>query len=115
MAISDAQLAALRLMIDEPDSSVWSDTALALLADNNLNTDGTYDLRKTASQIWESKAASYVDLVNTSESGSSRSMSQKFDHAVVMAKQFGSSSSGTDTSDTEAPRSTKIVRATREG
>lgn len=115
MAISDEQLAQLRKMIDEEDGAGgWTDIALAALAEANLATDGSYDLRKVASTVWEAKAAAYVELVNTSESGSSRSMAQKFDHAITMAKTFGTSSTGTDTS-TAAPRSTKIVRATREG
>jgi hypothetical protein len=110
MAISDDQLAELRRMIDEADNTTgWTDLVLSALFDSN----GT-DLRLTAKSIWEAKAASYVELVNTSESGSSRSMSQKFDHAITMAKTFGADSSGTDTV-INAPRSTKIVRATREG
>lgn len=97
-------------MIDEEDETGgWGDVPLSALYDANDS-----DLRVTAARVWEAKAASYVNMVNTSESGSSRSASQMFDHAITMAKTFGTDgSSGTDTS-TEAPRSTKIVRATRE-
>lgn len=109
MPISDDQLEELRKMVDEEDDTAgWTDVALSVLFDSNNS-----DLRLTASRVWEAKAASYVSMVNTSESGSSRSMSQQFDHAITMAKTFGDSSSGTDTV-VNAPRSTKIVRPIRE-
>lgn len=117
MALTTEQLQQLRKMIDEEDASEgWGDAVLLALAENHKNEDGSYDLRGAAAGIWEAKTASFVNLVNTQESGSSRSMSQQFDHALAMAKLFAGddSSSGTDTT-TAAPRSTKIVRATREG
>lgn len=116
MALTAAELEELRKYIDEADDTGgWTDVVLSALAEAYKNSSGGYNLRGTASAVWAAKAAEYHALVDTSESGSSRSMSQKFKHAMELAKLFGSdSSSGTD--DTiPSPRSTRIVRATREG
>lgn len=115
MALTEQQLAELREMVDEQGSdSPWSDDVLLALAEDYATDDGAYDLRGFARYLWEKKAARLHSLVNVSESGSSRSLAQAFDHAIQMVKLFTdtNSSSGTDT---QYPQSTRIVRATREG
>lgn len=114
MALTADEVTRLRNMIDEPDdTNGWSEVALNLLAEANTSSDGSYDLRKIAGSVWESKAAKLVDAVNISESGSSRSQSQMFDHAIAMAKQFGGSTGETGTSSPSRPRSYRIVRPER--
>lgn len=114
MALTADQLAQLRRMIADTTAEVWSDILLQAAAEAYVGTDGVYDMRGLAASLWEERAASAWELVQTAESGSSRAAQQAFDHAVVMAKRFGGDdgSSGTDTT-TAYPQSTKIVRATR--
>lgn len=116
MALTTDQIALLRKMVDEEDdSNGWTVVALNLVAAQHINEDGSYAINGIAGSIWRAKAATYVEMVNTSESGSSRSAGQMFDHAIKMAELFeGSNGDGEDGS-IPAPRSTRIVRAVREG
>lgn len=112
MALSDVQLAQLRLMISEKDESGgWTDETLLELAEQNTATDGSYDLRATAAMIWEMKAANYVELTSVSESGSARSLQQVFEHAVQMANYYKNPLSGVPVP--VYPRSTKMARPVR--
>lgn len=113
MALTADQLAQLRRMINEPTDVDGYTDALLLAGAEAYVTDGVYNLRAYAASIWEEKATKVAELVNTSESGSSRSMAQVFDHYMTMASRFGAATGGTAT--TTAPRSTRIVRPTREG
>ena len=115
MALTVDELAQLRRMVSDADQEFWDDTMLQDAAVAFQNADNTYDFRSLAASLWEEKAAKWATLVNTSESGSSRSMSQQFDHAIVMAKRFRESGSDEPTDSTLYPRSTRIVRPTREG
>lgn len=115
MPIDTTMLAQLRKLIDEADDSGgWTDVALTALAELYLNAEGGYNLRGAASWVWEAKAAEAAKLVDVSESGSSRSMSQEFKHALDMAKRLGEDSSSETDDTTPAPRSMRIVRATPE-
>lgn len=116
MALTADQLASLRRMIAElNEANGWTDPILLATAEAYL-IDGVYNLRLAAGAIWEQKAASLYEAVKVSESGSTRDMQQAFDHAVVMAKLFsGTGSDGETPAVPVYPRSTKIVRATREG
>lgn len=46
-----------------------------------------------ATQLWTEKAASYAGMVDVTESGSSRRMSQLADNALKMAQSFNQSTS----------------------
>lgn len=82
------QIAALRLLIAEPDDAEpFTDVFL------NSVVDGASDLDSAAADLWRYKAASAADLVNVSESGSSRSLSDLHRNALEMAKTFDSKSS----------------------
>lgn len=75
----------LRRMTAETDteSSVYSDEEMDVAitaADGNL--------RAAAAQIWDEKAAALAALVDTSESGSSRRMSQAHTNALAMATGY---------------------------
>lgn len=84
MATSE-QIAALRLLINEPDNvAPYTDAALGAAidaAEGNLNA--------AARGFWITKAASYASLVDTSEGGSSRKMSDLAKNALAMVKFFG--------------------------
>lgn len=110
-----AELAQLRDMINElDDSHGWTDEKLTEVLDRTENTDGTVNLRKAASEIWEAKAGGLTTLNDVAESGSSRRLSQSFDHALKMAALFGSSDEDAVAADLASrPQSQKIVRPTR--
>lgn len=78
------QIAAFRLLIDEAeDAEPYSDLGLS------LRLDGALSPQALAKEVWLEKAAKYASLVNVSESGSSRSMSDLHKNALAMAKGFG--------------------------
>lgn len=113
MALTDDQLAQVRRMVADTTSETWSDDDLRAAAEAFLNSDGSYNLRGLTASLWEERAAGAWELVQTSESGSSRAAQQAFDHALAMAKRFkdDDSSDGTDPT-AQYPRSTRIVRPT---
>lgn len=105
MATPD-EIAAFRLLIDEADDAApYDDQSLS----NRI--DGGTSVEAVARQIWLEKAASYASLVNVSESGSSRSMSDLHKNALSMAKGFGDA----DASAPGAPavRGVRMKRLTR--
>lgn len=110
-----AELARLRQLIDELDpDGEWPDELLETILDETANADGSVNLRKAASEIWESKAATFISLVDVAESGSSRRNSQAFDHAQKMAAMFRvGSEDPTLVVVGDRPQSQKIVRPTR--
>jgi len=61
------------------DDTYGDDAALSDLIDSEGSVNAA------AAQIWQWKAASYSTLVNTSESGSSRSMGDLYKNALGMA------------------------------
>ena len=74
----------LRNMVGEnaPDTE-WDDDRLQIYLDRTSN-----DLELAAALIWEDKASSYAQLVNVSESGSSRSLGDMYKNALAMADRF---------------------------
>lgn len=81
MATSD-QVAQLRRMVGEPTTDTYTDGALSAVWDAAGSADGA------AAVVWREKAASYAELVTTSESGSSRSMSDLHKNALAMASYY---------------------------
>jgi hypothetical protein len=79
---SNDELAALRRAADLDDADVvYTDTLLGALIDS-------YGVNGSAAIVWREKAAQYVSLVNTTEAGSSRSMSDLYEHAREMAELY---------------------------
>lgn len=113
MALSAEQLAQVRRMIDEANDANGYTDALLIAGAEAYFVNSAYNLRAYAGSLWEEKAAKAAELVRTSESGSSRDMQQVFDHYMALAARFNSST-GTDTATSLSPRSTRIVRPTRE-
>jgi len=114
MALTADQLAQLRRMVADTTGEVWNDDLLQAAAEAFVNSGGTYNMRGLAASLWEERAASAWELVQTAESGSSRAAQQAFEHAITMASRFGGGGTTPDTTATY-PMSTKMVRATREG
>jgi hypothetical protein len=82
MATTD-QISQLRILIAEPTADNYSDEVLGAAIDAAGNVKGA------AADIWLGKAAQSAGLVNVSESGSSRSLSDLHKNALAMAKQLG--------------------------
>jgi hypothetical protein len=80
-----AEVLRLRRMIDEPSTDTYSDSDLSTFLDASENID------LAAADLWLEKAASLARLVNVSESGSSRSLSDLHKNALLMASNFSSS------------------------
>lgn len=76
------EIAALRLLIAEPDESTYTDAVLSALLDSSASTNAA------AGTIWTQKAAAAATFVNVSESGSSRSLGDLQGNALKMAQQF---------------------------
>lgn len=72
----------IRGYVGEPDSDTYTDSMILGIyqAEGSVNA--------AAARIWREKAAAYADLVNTSESGSSRSLGDLQKKALDMADQF---------------------------
>lgn len=87
---TEDQIAELRRKISEPDTTTYSDDDL----NTRLDANGG-DTDKVAAIIWREKAASYSELVDISEAGSSRKNSQLYQNALAMAKTYEDASSVT--------------------
>jgi hypothetical protein len=104
MPTPDEYLRLRRMVGEEDPESKYSDTDL----DAYILEGGT--LAGAAALIWGEKSSDYADLVNISESGSSRSNSDLFKHAKEQQTYFESlTNSGTATVAGSTTR--RIVRA----
>lgn len=111
MALDASQLAFLRQLVGEPDDqNGWTDDRIQKLGSGALKSDGTYDMRLYAALVWEAKAADAVELVDVSESGSSRSMGQIHGHAVKMAERYRAPADESTDSSAGRTRTRRIVR-----
>jgi hypothetical protein len=82
MMASADELGALRRATDTTTADpVYTDGLVGPLIDS-LGVNGA------AAVIWREKAAKYASMVNTTEAGSSRSMSDLYTHAMEMAAMY---------------------------
>lgn len=80
---SAQEIAALRLLIAEPDNTApYDDATLGLIIDAATN------IYAAAYEVWTQKAASTAGLVDISEGGSSRNMGDLHEQALSMAEQM---------------------------
>lgn len=78
-----AQVRRLRAMVAEGTQDSYTDALLhAILILND------YSIESAAAQVWREKAAEYSDLVDTSEGGSTRKLSQLYDRAAKQAEYY---------------------------
>jgi len=101
---SPASIQELRDLIAEPDdTNGWTDERLGEILDARDE-----DVRASAGHVWTVKASTYASLVDVSESGSSRKLSDLHRNALVMAGMFEETS--TETNVARRPRISQIVR-----
>lgn len=81
---SPEERARLRRNVGEVGSSTYTDAEL----DVYINEAGD-DLDVAAATIWQEKAASYAELVDIAEAGSSRKNSDLYKNAIDMAAKYG--------------------------
>lgn len=81
---TEEQVEQLRRMTDvADDDETYTYEVLATYIDNLGE-----DMAAAAGAVWAEKAASYAGLVDVTESGSSRRLSQLHTQALTMAKRF---------------------------
>lgn len=101
-----AQIAELRIKINEPDDTPpYTDEVLGELIDA---ADGDTDA--IARTVWQGKAASVAHLVDISEGGSSRKMSDMYKNYLAIADTFAPED-GTGPTAQRAPMTREITRA----
>ncbi len=89
---AEEQVLALRELIAEPDdSNGWTDERLGRAI------DAAATVNAAASAVWYQKAAIFANLVDVSESGSTRKLSDLRKNAMEMAAHFGSADGAVDT------------------
>jgi len=93
---TEAQIASLRRMTNEPTVDTYSDASL------NTIIDAAGGLDSAAALIWSEKAASYAGLVDVKEGSSSRSLGSLHNQALAMHKSYNDAANGTNG---RAPRS----------
>lgn len=71
-----------RLIGESDDVEPWTDAALSAIIDDAA------DLNSAALEVWEAKAAASASFVDTTESGSSRKMSQMNEQALKMVNYY---------------------------
>ena len=105
--MTDEQMAMLREFIQEPYSEAWSNDRL-----EGIFIGAGGNLERAASLTWRIKASSYAGLVDVSENGSSRKMSDLYKNALALSAEYGARADA-DTALPSAgrPRTAPIVRA----
>lgn len=98
---TEEQIARVRRLTDEPGTEVYSDTDLDVLIEQEGEAGAI-------AEIWNEKAARYADMVDTSEAGARRSLSQLHEHAMAMAAKW--SEAATTAGGGGSPRVGRIVR-----
>lgn len=103
---SAEQIAAIRLLVGP---GAMTDDEIGKLIDQ-ATTDDETDMLTAQALVWESMAGRYHALVDTSESGSSRAMSQMFKNATAMAAALRAQIAARDEVTVVAGRSRSTTR-----
>lgn len=114
MSATDAQIARLRRMVGEADSTTYEDDDLADYIEahpledargegpwvesesdpgtleENPDWTATYDLNAAAADVWEEKAAGHAPNYDFSADGGNYSRSQAYEQAMKQARYFRS-------------------------
>lgn len=77
----------LRLYINESSQDPFSDEDLQDVLERFTAGDDT-DVYLSAAELWDMKAARFAHLVDVSEGGASRKMSQAYEHAKELSEYY---------------------------
>lgn len=103
-----AELDVLRHYVDEPTTAIYGDSFLT-----DVLTRNGGDVFLAAAEVWGMKAARFSKLVDVTESGSSRKLSDKAKNATSMAAYYRAQSVTPATSvQTAQSRTRPIIRST---
>lgn len=81
-----AQVEEVRGFVSEPnETDDWTDVNVARYIDRAVSATPTLE---AAAEIWAVKAGKYAQLVNVSESGSSRQLGSLMDNALKMESYY---------------------------
>jgi hypothetical protein len=89
---------------------MFSDSDLLDVLTDNTDGSGVTDVYLAVAVVWEMKAAKYVELVDVSESGSSRKFSDMAKNALLMASRYRDLSAKVEAAVTGRPFTVPIVR-----
>lgn len=81
--------------------------------DGDINTaidDNNGDLYLAAAEVWEWKASKFSELVDTSESGSSRKNAQLYENAIAQAARYKDKSDEQGGTDEFQRPTTRIIQ-----
>lgn len=91
----------------------YTNAAADEYSDGEINTaidDNNGDLYLAAAEIWEWKASKYSELVDTSESGSSRKNGALYDNAIAQAERYKDKSDEEAGTDEYQPPTTRQIQ-----
>lgn len=91
-------------------NTTLTDLEIATVIANTVDDQSTVDPNASIAIIWREKAASYAELVDVSESGSSRKMSDLHKNAIEMAKQYDGMKTVVEVDFSNRPRTRAIER-----
>jgi hypothetical protein len=106
MANDDQYLRLRRLTGETAPDSAYTDADL-----QEFINEAQQSLEIAAGMIWREKAATYADMVNHSEAGSSRSESDLYDRAIAQAGYWEGQTGTGSAADTGGSTTRRIVRA----
>lgn len=104
MTVTASTVARVRLMINEPTDSTYSDAAIeerilehplpdsAGVAPGGEGWVPTYDLNVLAANIWTEKASALASRFSFSADGASFNLNQAYDNAIKMATYYSQQS-----------------------
>lgn len=98
------EVASVRLNINEPTQSPFTDLFVAALIDD------LGSIEAASASAWRAKAASYANLVNETEAGTSHAFSDLHKNALAMAAAFDSTNVSLNPTVLSGPRVRKIER-----
>lgn len=112
---SEADVNRIRGLTGEAEETTLSFLDIVGYMNNWVADDGSVDVYAAARDIWIMKAASYAEMVDITESGSSRSLGDLHKQALTMAKMMAETSpliaiSSASTNSMRPTRTRAIVR-----
>jgi Cdc6-like AAA superfamily ATPase len=89
----------------------YTDSQLQNVLDRNTSAlTGVVNYNLAAREVWSWLAAKYAQLVDTSESGSTRKLSDLHKHALTMVSQYTPADGVVEVVEPVRPRTRPIVR-----
>lgn len=101
------EIAEVRRNTDEPDENRYQNPSISGLIDS-------VGILRASATVWRWKAAEYAKMVDVSEAGSSQKLSDLYDNAVGMVKEYDTLANESETVDTSAGGRAKVYVIDRE-